>query len=162
MSPFLLLFVLACGGEPAADSGGAGDGGAAAGPGTLSLSFGIDLDYRDVMEEPAVGPFWGTVYRAEDVSGVGPADGAEGLADVYVEVVDLSGEGGASEALFETGPLEPGEVVILGFLDSDGNAEAGAPDPDDRDPVTLPADNGFTVVGDTSTAAQVWLGFLNP
>ena len=158
-----LLFVMACSGaESAGDSGAAGDGGASAGPGTLAVSFAIDLDYRDVMDEPAVGPFWGTIYLADDVSGVGPVDGAQEFGSVYVESVDLSGDAGASATLFTSDPIDATEVVILGFLDSDGNADTAAPDPDDRDPVTLPADNKFTVVPDATTDVQVWLGFLNP
>lgn len=158
-----LLLVIACSGaDPAGDSGADGDGGAGAGPGTLNVGFAIDLDYRDVMDEPAVGRFWGTIYLAEDVSGVGPVDGAQEFGSVYVETVDLSGETGASDTLFTSDPIDASQVVILGFLDSDGNADPTAPGPDDRDPVTLPADNQFDVAPNAATDVQVWLGFLNP
>jgi hypothetical protein len=158
-----LLLVLACSGsDPAGDTGASADGGAASGPGVLALSFGIDLDYRDVMDEPAVGSFWGTIYLADDVSGIGPVDGAQDFGGVYVETVDLSGETGATETLFTSADIDAAEVVVLGFLDSDGNADSADPGPDESDPVTLPADNKFDVVPGATTDVQVWLGFLNP
>ena len=44
------------------------------------------------------------------------------------------------------------------FLDVDGNG-AATHDPDDKDPVTLPNDNDFDVVGDAETVVEVYKAF---
>ena len=52
------------------------------------------------------------------------------------------------------------EVVVLGFLDSDGNADPANPNPDAKDPVTLPSDNDFDVVEDEDTTARIYFGIF--
>lgn len=138
-----------------ADSGPAGEG-------VVALTFAMDADYIDVMDEPPVGRFWGTIWRGEDVTGVGPNDGAEGIGDVYIETLDLTPSGEPTEPLFTSAALPAGGICVLGFLDSDANADSESPGPDKRDPVTLPADNRFDVVADQTTTIQVYFGFLNP
>jgi hypothetical protein len=64
--------------------------------------------------------------------------------------------------LFTTGALPVGEVTILGFIDSDGNADPDAPSPDAKDPVTLPSDNEFDVIGGQETTVEVYFGLINP
>jgi hypothetical protein len=113
------------------------------------------------MDEPAIGPFWGSIWRATEVSGIGPEEGAVDLGDVYVEEIDLTGAI-PTAVLFTTDELPAEEVVVLGFLDSDGNADPGSPDPDSKDPVTLPNDNDFDVIGGETTTVEVYFGFLNP
>jgi hypothetical protein len=130
--------------------------------GTLALTFAMDADFIDVMDEAPVGRFWGTIYAAEDVTGIGPDDDAVEYGDVYVESVDLSPEGQTTAVLFTTGALPVGEVTILGFIDSDGNADPDAPSPDAKDPVTLPSDNEFDVIGGQETTVEVYFGLINP
>jgi hypothetical protein len=127
--------------------------------GTLALTFEIDEDWAAEMDEPAIGPFSGNVYNADEVTGAGPDDGAVVLASIYVAEVDLTSLGPTS-VLFTTKEIPTGWVNILGFIDSDGNA---GPDenPDDGDPVTLPNQNEFELVG-PDTTANVFFGFLNP
>lgn len=154
----LFLLLLACGAGPSdtdeTDAAGSGRG-------DLRLSFGIDSDWFASMDEPCVGPFWGSVWLADEVTGAGPIDGAESLADVHVGSVDLS-TGESTAVLTTVTDLPAGWVTILGFLDSDGNAIVDAPDPDEDDPVTLPGDNEFEVVEDAETDVVVFFGLLNP
>lgn len=146
----------------AADSGGGDgtDGADAPVTGRLALTFAIDPDYRDRMDEEAIGPFWGSFYDTDDVSGVGPEDGAEALGSIYVETVDVRGD--ATAALFTSADLTGVKVTVLGFLDSDGNADIDNPDPDEKDPVTLPGENRFTLVDGETAEVQVFFGLLRP
>ena len=149
------------------DTGGAGDGDTAPAPteGTLALRFAIDADYAaqlaDIGEAPR-GTFYGSFWRGDEVTGTGPVDGATDLGAIEVAGIDLSPDGAASEVLFTSGALPVGEVVVLGFLDTDANSTAADRGPDAKDPVTLPSDNDFDVVGDETTEARVFFGLLNP
>ena len=155
-----LTLALACsGGKDGGDDTGGGE--PAATTGTLALSFAIDADYAEAMDEPPVGRFWATIWKGEEVDNLGPMEGAEGLEDVYLDALDLPVDGTATEVLYTTGPLS-GEVVVLGFLDSDGNADPDDADPDSGDPVTLPHQDRFTVVNGAETTVEVYFGFVYP
>ena len=130
--------------------------------GTLAITFAMDADFIDIMDEAPVGPFWGTIYAADQVTGIGPDDDAVEYGSIYVETVDLSPDGATTAVLFTTDALPVMEVVILGFVDSDGNADPDSPGPDTRDPVTLPADNDFDVIGGLETTIEVYFGLINP
>ncbi len=165
----LSLILLALPGCPT--SGGADDDDSAVGDdddsaeaattGTLAVSFRIDDDWAGNMDEPAIGAFRGSIWNADEVSGIGPDDGAVALADIYVEVVDLTGEDFSSGVLHVTGELPAMWVTILGFLDSDANATEPFR-PDEGDPVTLPNDNEFQVIAGAETSVEVLFDFLNP
>lgn len=130
-------------------------------PGQLALTFAMEVDYIPVMDEPPVGMFYGAIYRSGDVGSTGPKPGSESLEDIEV-FVDLTANGGPTEVLYTTGPLNVSNVAILGFLDSDAN-DANDYDPDKKDPVTLPWDNGdFEVSANTTSTVQVFFGMLNP
>ena len=152
-----LVLLTACGDGSSEDTAG---GEATATTGTLALTFRIDSDYRDGMDEPAIGDFHGAFWRGSDVTSLGPDAGAEDLGDIFVGGLDLTGD--PSPVMFRSGELPIEEVVVLGFLDSDGNADPDSPDPDSKDPVTLPNDNDFDVIGGVETEVEVFLGFLNP
>lgn len=162
----LLILALACtdkGGDDTgtpAETGETGETGEP-GEGTLAITFAMDADYIAIMDEEPVGRFWGVVWRSEDVTSIGPGEDAVGLADVYVEEVDLRPDGATTAVLAITGPIPAIEVCILGFMDSDANATED-PDPDEGDPVTLPGDNRFDVVADAETTVEVYFGLLNP
>lgn len=130
-------------------------------PGTLSLRFGIDSDHLERMQEEPVGAFYGSFWRGDQVDGAGPFDDAESLGDVYVEQVDFR-DGVVTEVLFVSAELPAIEVVVLGFMDSDANSTEESRRPDDKDPVTLPADNDFDVVSGQDTVVEVFFGLLNP
>lgn len=130
--------------------------------GTLAVSFRIDKDWRDNMDEPAVGSFWGTIFDSDDVTGLGPKEKARAYGDIFVADIDLSDEH-ISAVLHTTDELPATWVTILGFMDSDGNSVEDDRDPDDGDPVTRPtADNEFLVVAGEETPAEVVFNFLNP
>ena len=130
--------------------------------GDLLFRFAMDVDYMAEMQEAAVGAFHGSIYLGSEVSSIGPEDGAEALEHIFVENVVLPTDGSSTEVLIEVKDLPASEVVVLGFLDSDGNADEDNPSPDSKDPVTLPSDNDFDVVGGTQTEATIFFGFLNP
>ncbi len=155
----MLLALLACVGEPLDSSL---DSEAPPTPiGRLELSFAIDADWHASMDEPALGAFTGSFWNKDDVTGLGPNEGAEDLGGIFVDGVDLR-EGDPTDYLFTSDLLEADSVVVLGFLDTDGNRDPDYPDPDDDDPVTLPVDNAFDVVDGETTQVTVFFGLLNP
>ena len=130
--------------------------------GILLLRFRIDTDYLALMEEQPTGPFYGAFWRGSEVSSIGPEDGAESLGAIYVEEFTLPTDGSPTEVLLIQDDLPAEEVIVLGFMDSDGNAAVTDPAPDGKDPVTLPNDNDFDVIGGEETEVTVFFGFLNP
>ena len=130
--------------------------------GSLLLRFRIDTDYLALMEEEAIGPFYGAFWLGSEVSSVGPDDSAESLGAIYIEEIVLPVDGSPTEVLLLQEDLPAEEVIVLGFMDSDGNADPNAPSPDSKDPVTLPNDNDFDVIGGEETEVTVFFGFLNP
>jgi hypothetical protein len=154
----LLLVMLGCGDKDTAatDSGDT----ASATEGTLALTFRIDSDYQAQMDEAATGTFYGAYWLADEVTSLGPEEGAVSLGSIEVDL-DLTVDNPGAVLL--TSPALPAvEVVILGFLDSDANADPSDPSPDTKDPVTLPTQNDFDVVGGEETTVEVFFGFLNP
>ncbi|MCO4772671.1 MAG: hypothetical protein KDA24_21750, partial [Deltaproteobacteria bacterium] len=137
------------------------DDSADAGTGTLAVSFRIDEDWADAMDEPAIGSFRATIYYSDEVTGLGPDDGATELADIFVDVVDMTGADRTTGVLHTTEELPATWVTILGFVDSDANSSEPH-GPDDGDPVTLPNQNEFLVVTGAETPAEVLFDFLNP
>lgn len=83
------------------------------------------------------GNVWGSVFRASDVSGLGPREGAQSVASFQFDGVDLTDPNNLQSYVVET-PLPVGEYQILGFIDIDANADPMDADPDSGDPVTLP------------------------
>ena len=71
-------------------------------------------------------------------------------------------DGGPTDALTTVADLPAGWVTILGFVDSDANAQETGGDPDSGDPVTLPPQNEFEVLADTETSVTVYFGLLYP
>jgi hypothetical protein len=131
--------------------------------GSVAIAFELDADFVDNIEangEQPAGRFYGSIYLDSDVTGLGPIEGAEALIDLELEV-DLASANPTAELMTsETLPAEI--VVILGFLDTDGNAVAGALDPDSGDPVTLVGENKFQVEPGDPTSVTVYFGFLYP
>ena len=155
----MLLALLACTGEPLEWSM---DSEAPPIPiGQLELRFAIDADWHASMDEPALGDFTGSFWNKDDVTGLGPDPDAVDLGAIFVGGVDLR-EGDATDFVFTSEPLEADSVVVLGFLDTDGNRDLDNPDPDDDDPVTLPSDNAFHIVDGETTQVTVFFGLLNP
>ena len=132
------------------------------GKGTLSFQFAMDTDYMAAMDEPAEGNFYGSLYLAEEVTGIGPVEGAIALSSLDVENIVLPTDGSSTDIMITISDLPVTEVVVLGFLDSDGNADLSNPNPDAKDPVTLPSDNDFDVVEDQDTTVRIYFAFLNP
>lgn len=150
----LLLALLGCSDVKTDDTAGVADT-APSGPGTLSLTFGMDTDYISNMSEPPSGSFLGSVYAEADASSIGPVDGAVPLFDLQVDGLDLS-SGGPTAVVYTSDPLDAQIVWILGCLDSDGN------DCDYGDPITVPNTNKVQVAAGVDTTFNVYFGMLNP
>lgn len=137
-------------GDPLADVGPpppeptcADHGSVEAEQGHFVLRFDASRTVRNSREltDPLRGSVYGSVYRAEDVTISGPAEGAEPVASFSFDDVDLTA-GVSPESYAIDAELPAGEYQILGFIDVDGNATTG--DPDVGDPVTLPI-GGYTI-----------------
>jgi len=129
--------------------------------GQIAVRFSIDPDLVDVMDESARGVFYGQVFDAEQVTALGPDDGAEVL-DSIEHQIDLGSGSVATEIMYTSVPLTVPEVAVLGFLDSDTNAPSTDMGPDGGDPVTLPSENRFDVQFGSTTAVTVEFGMLYP
>lgn len=140
-------------GEPALDSGNNSE--PTYGNGTLGLRFAIDDDVAESLDLPPTGMFLGEVYNAEDVTGLGPNDGAVPLTDFTVEL-DLAVDGTPSDVVYTTPIFEVAEVTILGTLDIDGSGGASG-----GDPITLPHQTSFDVL-EGSSEVIVELNMLYP
>ena len=128
--------------------------------GRIALRYAIDPDLVSSMDEPARGVFYGQIFDARQVTAAGPEDGAEPLDDVE-HSLDLGDGTIPTELLYTSVPMTIEEVVVVGFLDSDENAGETGNAADSGDPITLTADNRFTVILDVTTASTVGFGRLN-
>lgn len=136
------------------------------GPGSrLVIRFEIDTFLFDQFgeDEEARGPFWGSIWDADDVSALGPDDGASSIAGIQVDDVDLR-DGGPTAYLCASAPVDPpsGFVRMLGFVDIDGNADPDDAGPDKGDPATFPSDNEVEITADAEIPATVVFNLLSP
>ena len=134
-------------------------GDVSAGTGCLALRFQIDDALEAQLEEDPIGPFNGSLYKAEEATALGPVDGAEAIASIEVDSVDLTPLGDKTEILWTSDPLPAGFVRVLGFVDSDGSDPSG---PDYKDPVTFPPLNEFEIVAGQLSEGTVFFSLLNP
>lgn len=155
-----LPFLLACSGK-IADSAEDTAQEEVATSGGLALRFKIDEDYAALMDEPPSGTLYGSFWRSEDVDAIGPIDGAEALNTIQLDI-ELDPSGASSEVLWTEENLPIQEVYFLAFLDSDGNSDPENTHPDSKDPVTLPSDNDFDVIGGEITEVTVMFAMLYP
>ncbi len=89
------------------------------------------------LDGPLRGPVWFDVYRAEDVTILGPRPGVEAVMSFHFDDVDLTNPMVSPEFDLPM-DLSAGSYQILGFMDIDANADRANPGPDVGDPVTLP------------------------
>jgi hypothetical protein len=89
------------------------------------------------LEGELRGPVHAFFFRDEDVSLTGPNAGVEPVAGVELGEIDLTA--GPSAALLLDVELPAGDYQILGFMDTDGNANPDAPLPDANDPLLIPS-----------------------
>ena len=130
---------------------------------SVELAFEMDEDFQTQIEsngDQALGTFYGSVFLASDVTALGPNPGVESLLDLELEV-DLSVDN-PTPNLIHTEAIPAGIVAILGFLDTDDNADATAPEPEAGDPVTLVGENKFEVMVGETTSVTIYFGFLHP
>jgi hypothetical protein len=107
------------------------------------------------MDIPPAGLFLGEIYDAEDVTGLGPNDGAVPITDFSV-TLDLAIDGTPSDVVYTTPLFEVAEVTVLGTLDVDESGDASG-----GDPITLPHQTSFDVLEGTSEVI-VELNMLYP
>ncbi len=120
----------------------------------VELRFSLDDSIRGDLDRPAHGIVRGNLYRTEDVGAFGPSDSAVPLASIDPTAVDLTDKQ-VSEAYWRSKTLPAGKVTFLGYVDLD---RSGGDDPDDGEPVTLPATNRFELRQDTALL-QVTISF---
>jgi hypothetical protein len=125
------------------------------GPGTMILGVDLDPDLIPGMEDPALGPFRGSVFAEADAGPFGPLEGAVSLADFTTEPIDFGADGGLKEAVHTLEGIDPQIVWILGCLDVDAN------DCDPKDPVTIPNENKLQVTSGEA-AYTLTLSILQP
>jgi mono/diheme cytochrome c family protein len=87
------------------------------------------------LEGELAGPVYASIFRAEDVTFTGPRDGAEPVGRF---TLDLDLRAGASAPIPIDVELPAGDYQILGFMDTDGNADPASASPDLNDPVLIP------------------------
>lgn len=159
MLPLIALF--ACTGSPQGhdsdDSADSGDSAADTGPAVLSLKFHMDSDYIPVMADDGqapVGPFLGSIFAEDQSTDVGPIENAVSLVDFSVDI-DLTPNGGPTDVVWTSEPMDPQILWVLGCLDADGN------DCEQGDPITLPPENKLRLeAGGTTFTIQ--MGMLRP
>lgn len=124
---------------PGSDSDCASLGSEPAAQGYFDVTFDASSTVRNsrALDGELKGNVWGSVFRAEDVSGLGPREGAQAVASFAFEDVDLT-DPDALQTYRIDAQLTAETYQILGFIDIDGNADPDAPDPDVGDPVTVP------------------------
>ena len=107
--------------------------------GIFEVTFDASSTVRNStkLEGELEGNVWGSVFRAQDVTGLGPKEGAQAVASFAFEDVDLRDPENLQSYTIET-KLPVGEYQLLGFIDIDANADPEDADPDPGDPVTLP------------------------
>ncbi len=105
--------------------------------GRFNITFRVAESVRtnDKLDGPLKGKFYGSIYRAEDVSIMGPLEGKSAVLGLSYELDLTQGSGGVHVA---PGLLPAGEYSVLGFLDVDGNVDPENVDADQNDPVVIP------------------------
>jgi hypothetical protein len=109
----------------------------------LSGRFRATITASDTVRQsmaqhgPLRGPVWFRIYHAADVSLTGPRDGAEAVGAFHLDDVDLSDPAHAPTYDVPV-DLPAGAYQILGFMDTNANADPAHATPDPGDPVTLP------------------------
>lgn len=110
----------------------------------LSGTFMVHFDASSTIRtspnapSPIAGPIWGSVYRAADVTIGGPRPGTSPVASFMFTGVDVTAGISTMEYTID-GTLPGGQSYqILGFMDTDGNADPADPSPDEGDPVMIP------------------------
>jgi hypothetical protein len=89
------------------------------------------------LEGQLMGPVWGSIYRDEDVTLLGPIDGAQPVGSFQIPSLDL--RDGPSDPIEIDVDLPAGDYQVLGFMDTDGNAATTGESPDPYDPVMIPS-----------------------
>lgn len=89
------------------------------------------------LNGPLRGNLWADIYRAADVTITGPRTGTHAVASFHLEDVDITDPNNLRTYDLPD-ELPAGDYQILGFMDTNHNADPARPDPDTYDPVTLP------------------------
>ena len=144
----LCLGILSCGSAPVET-------------GDVRLNFSVSSSVRSspYLDDDLLGTVYGGIFHVQDVSVLGPVEGAVSLATVELEGVDL--RDAEASVSFWSGTLDPGSYVFLGFFDVDGNGdESSETNPDNGDPVTLANTNAFEIDKGGSSELQVEFNLL--
>ncbi len=129
-------------------------------PGTLKLRFGLAESIRDEarMAKSVRGTAYGDLFASEDVSVVGPIDGAMEVANIRM-AIDVS-MNDVSDGQWTSTPLKAGKYTFLGFFDVDDKSTPDKRRPVSGNPVTLPFTNKFDVKPGMETMGTVRFDLL--
>lgn len=129
-------------------------------PGKLQLRFGLAESIRDEarMAKSVRGTAYGDLYLSEDVSVVGPVDGAMEVANIHL-AIDVS-VNDVSDGQWLSMQLRPGKYTFLGFFDVNDKSTPDKRRPVSGDPVTLPFTNKFDVKPGQETTGTVRFDLL--
>lgn len=107
--------------------------------GRFLVTFLPSSTVRDSRElkAPLVGDVYGSVFRSEDVTIMGPNEGAEPVASFHFADVDVRDAALARQYEIAT-DLPAGDYQVLGFMDIDDTANPDDASPDAGDPVMIP------------------------
>lgn len=87
---------------------------------------------------PLEGRVVGSIYKASDVTIMGPNEGAQPVASFDYPLVKMDASYRSVDSYQIPQELAAGQYQILGFMDIDGNSDPQSPDPDVHDPVFIP------------------------
>jgi hypothetical protein len=97
--------------------------------GKFDIKFAASAAVRNSnkLDQPLKGPVQGAIYRAKDVRVSGPIDGAEPVAKIDIDQVDLT-DGPSQRHLIDK-ELLAGKYQVLGALDFNDNSKADVGEP---------------------------------
>jgi hypothetical protein len=129
-------------------------------PGRLQLRFGLAESIRDEarMAKSVRGTAYGDLYPSEEVSVVGPIEGAMKVASIRI-AIDVS-TNDVSDGQWLSMQLKPGKYTFLGFFDVNDKSTPDKRRPVSGDPVTLPFTNKFEVKPGQETPGTVRFDLL--
>ncbi len=125
--------------------------------GRFEITFDTTQRDNPSLDGEFRGPVSGSIFRDEDVTLLGPKDGAEAVANFDFDEIDLT-QGPDGPYLIDV-ELPAGEYQFLGYMDTDDNVDE-FDGPDVNDPVIIPS--GAVELGCETQRVTVQFPILRP